>query len=269
MLLDTIIKKISLKTPALLLSLLVLPSISMGSDNTSSIKSISYSSDAAIDSLSKDRLLQQSESNILTFISNDDFRIESGSAEKLTLTTSYLHSGNFSIYNVNTNLISDMDYDGFYHRFSITIDADTSYTTANVYAKIYLSFEGGPWNYMASTDIYHIDSDNAQDAFTIETKLTDGFNAGYYDVRIELYDADYNEWVFSYGPYNDSSISALPLEDSFNDDFYDSYIEYNHALTTEVLVSGHGSMGGWLVLVFSLMLVARKLNYKPAHLTKT
>jgi len=267
MLLDTITKRMNIKTPLLLIGLVALPSITLASDNTSSIKSISYASDAVIDSSSKDALLQLAETSVITSIAKEGSRTESGSAEKLTLTTSYMHSGNFSIYTVDTNLISDMDYDGFYHRFSITIDADTSYTDADVYAKIYLSYEGGPWNYMASSDIYHIHSDSAQDAFTIETELTDGFYAGYYDVRIELYDANYNEWVLSYGPYDDSSISTLPLEDSYNDNFYDNFDEYSHT-TTEVFVSGHGSMGGWLLLALSLMLVARKFSTKPLRFTK-
>ena len=266
MLLDTITKRMNLKTPLLLIGLLALPSITLASDNTSSIKSISYASDAVIDASFKDALLQLAETSVITSSAKEGSRTESGSAEKLTLTTSYMHSGNFSIYNVNTNLISDMDYDGFYHRFSITIDADTSYTDADVYAKIYLSYEGGPWNYMATSDIYHIHSDSAQDAFTIETELTDGFHAGYYDVRVELYDADYNEWVLSYGPYDDSSINALPLEDSYNDNFYDNFDEYNH--TTEVFVSGHGSMGGWLLLALSLMLVARRFSTKPLRFAK-
>jgi len=267
--LNTITKRMSLKIPLLLIGLSTLPSITMASDNTSSIKSISYASDTVLDSSSKDALLKLAETSVITSAPKEGSRTESGSAEKLTLTTSYLHSGNFSIYNVNTNLVSDMDYDGFYYRFAITIDADTSYIEADVYAKIYLSYEGGPWNYMASSDIYTIHSDSSLDAFTIETELTDGFYAGYYDVRIELYDADYNEWVFSYGPYDDSSISALPLEDSFDDNFYDSYTEYDYTATTEVFVSGHGSMGGWLLLAFSLMLIARMLSTKFQRFTKT
>ena len=258
----------NLKIALILAGLFALPTISVASDNTSRIKSISYASDAVLDTSSKDALLQLAESSVITSSPEEDTRTESTSVEKLTLTTSYMHTGSFNIYNVSTNLISDMDYDTFYHRFSITIDADTTYTDANVYAKIYLSYEGGPWKYLASSDTYHIHSDSPLDAFTIETELTDGFYAGYYDVRIELYDADYNEWVFSYGPYDDSSLNALPLEDSYNDSFYDNYSEFSHTATTEVFVSGHGSMGGWLLLVLSLMLVTRKLSAKSSRFPK-
>ena len=269
MLLNRITKIIRLNIPLLIVGLLALPSLAKATDSTSSIKSISYASDTVTDTSTRDTLLEQAKTSVITPITKQGTRTESGSAEKLTLTTSYLHTGNFSIYNVDSNLISDFDYDGFYHRFSISIDADTSYTNANVYAKIYLSYEGGPWNYMASSDIYHIHSDSSLDAFTIETELTDGFYAGYYDVRIELYDADYNEWVLSYGPYDDSSISALPLEDSFNDNFYDNYAEHNHTETTEVFVSGHGSMGGWLLIALSLIFIARKLSAKPLGFNET
>jgi len=266
MLLNTITKKIRLNIPLLLIGLFALPSIATAADTSTSIKSISYASDAALDTTTKTALLKQAESIVIAPVPKPGFRSESASVEKLTLTTSYMHSGDFSIYNLDTDLISDFDYDGFYHRFSITIDADTLYSSAYVYAKIYLSYEGGPWSYMASSNAYPIYSDSATDAFTIETELSDGFYAGYYDVRIELYDADSNDWLLSYGPYDDSSISALPLEDSYNDDFYDAYdADYSHAATTDVYVAGHGSMGGGLLIALGLMFVARKLSSKTLH----
>ncbi len=160
----------------------------------------------------------------------------------------------FTLFDASTDLISDFNYDGFYHRFSVTFDADTAFDSAYVYAKIYLSYEGGPWNHYATSDDYPIYLDSENDTMTIETELDDGFSPGYYDVRIELYDADYNEWLLSYGPYDDPSLRALPLEDSYYDDL--DYIGGSH-LTTEVTVSarGHGAMS-WLLLLIPVLVTA-------------
>ena len=264
MLLKRITKTLSSNIPLILAGLLSLPTMASAVEGSASVKSISYASSTLMDDATKHTLLEQTDSTLIAATPKEGFRTESAAIEKTSITTLNKHSGNFSIYDVSSNLISDIDYDSFYHHFSITIDADTLYNSADVYAKIYLSYEGGPWNYMASSDTYHIDSDSAQDAFTIETELGDGFYAGYYDVRIELYDANFNEWLLSYGPYENSALSTLPLEDSYNDNFYDHYTnEVTSKVTTEVYVSGHGSMSTWWILALSLMIVVRKLSSKP------
>lgn len=267
MILNTMKKLEALKMPLLVIALSTFTSMASAVASSTSIKSINYASNTTIDDSTKTTLLKQAESTVLAPLSKQGLRTESASTEKLTSSTSYMNGENFSIYNVDADLISDFDYDAFYHRFSITIDADTLYNSAYVYAKIYLSYEGGPWSYITSSNAYHIYGDSAADAFTIETELTDGFYAGYYDVRIDLYDGDTDAMILSYGPSDNSSISALPLEDSYNDDFYDNYVDdYSHGLTTDVYVTGHGSMGGWLLIALSLMVAARILSTKPVRL---
>ena len=59
----------------------------------------------------------------------------------------------FSIYEASSRLFEDIDYDGFFRTFSVTFDADVhSYymgERADVYADLYLSRNGGPW------ELYH------------------------------------------------------------------------------------------------------------------
>ena len=166
-------------------------------------------------------------------------------------------SPDFSIYDASTELISDLDEDGFYHRFSIRIDADTWFDSAWVYARMYLSYEGGPWSWYATSADYRINGDSSLDSFVIETELADGFLPGYYDVRIELYDADYGDFLLSYGPYDDSSLAALPLEDSYEDDGRGISIGIGveaGLAQTEVVIAGAGAFGGWLLLPFGVLL---------------
>jgi len=263
MLNSTLTNKIRLKISVLLITILTLPTTTLAADSAVS-KSISYSSNTVMDDSTKNTQLKQAIRTNLTPILKQGYRTESNILESSSTTNIHYSVNDFNIYNVTTDLISDFDYDGFHHRFSVEIDADTIYDVAYVYAKLYLSYQGGPWNYYATSNAYHIYGNSENDAFVIETELTDGFPSGYYDVRVELYDADYNEWLTSYGPYDDVSVSALPLEDSYSDNHS---IDIVHPVQTEVLVVGSGSMGVWMLLFSALVLSVSR--YKLTKNIKT
>lgn len=225
-------------------------------DNTTSVKStstrsISYLSASAPDKAESDSRLQDTALQVLPPITTDGYREESAPVYAARYITSYTEvsytSAEVTLYDAETTLISDFNHDGFYHRFSVTIDADTIYPEAYIFAELYLSYEGGPWNYIAASDSYHIYRDSELDTFTIETELAEGFDPGYYDIRIELYDADSGYRILSYGPYDDPSLSALPLEDRY----FDEYAEVIVPVESEVIVTAsghtHGSMGLWFL----------------------
>lgn len=232
--------------------LLALGSINSASanDNSTSSRAISYSLTDTSSTLEKTQQLDNAELQPLFPISKQGYRSES------TQLMSSSYYSDFSIYNTSVELIEDHDHDGFYHRFSLSLDADTVYNNARVYAELFISYEGGPWSYYASSDVFAIYGNSANDAFVIESELVDGFPAGYYDIRIDLYDADHHAWLLSYGPYKDHSLSTLPLEDSYRDSFYDgTSVSYQ----TDVYVHGNGAMNGWgLLLLAGLAIVARR-----------
>ncbi len=219
-------------------------------------KSISFVQNTQPDKLEKDTRLKQASAEIQAPLSKQGFRQESTAKALKIVTISSTSNTGISIYDAFTELISDFNDNGFYHRFSVIVDADTIYDTAYVYARLYLSFEGGPWNYYASSDNYHIYGDSDLDTFVIETELGDGFPPGYYDVRIELYDADFDSWLLSYGPYDDASLSALPLEDSYYDDQYPVTI---YPVESQIIVASHGgAASAWLLLLPVIVSVLRK-----------
>lgn len=127
-----------------------------------------------------------------------------------------------SIFDAHTVISRDDDNDGYYHRLKVIFDADSSGSEVWVYAKLYLSLEGGPWNHYYTTDVFPISSDATDDEYEVVTRLLDGYPTGYYDVLIELYDADFDTLEVNYGPFEDPDLSVLPLEDSYRDD-YDDY----------------------------------------------
>ena len=224
----------------------VLPADDTTSVKSTSTRSISYQSEALLDKAESDNRLKKADITTLPPLLKEGYRDEAYTVYAARYVTSYT-SAEVTIYDAVTELISDFNDDGFYHRFAVTIDADTIYSEAYIFAELYLSYEGGPWNYFASSDSYHIYGDSEQDTFTIETELADGFEPGYYDIRIELYDADTGYRILSYGPYDDTSLSALPLEDSY----FDEYAEVIVPIESEVIITAeghtHGSMGLWLL----------------------
>lgn len=211
-------------------------------------KSISYAVTVELDEAARKSELDSTDVVLMDALDKEGFRLESTAVAVLVENTSYHYGGDITIYDAATTLISDFDDDGFYHRFSVAIDADTVYSTSWVYAELFLSYEGGPWNHYASSDDFHIHGDSELDTYVVETELAEGFPAGYYDIRIELYDVETGDFLLSYGPYDDGSLSTLPLEDSvYDNDFYTT------GITTEVIVAGHGGVSAWLLAVFAMI----------------
>lgn len=254
----------------LLLAVLSAPVMATNKESSHTAKSISFMKNAEPDETTKNAQLSQKHEDIMAALKTEGYRIES-TAKALHITTSHYvnkHNG-VSIYNASTILISDVNNNGFYHRFSVTVDADTTYNTAYIYARLYLSFEGRPWKHYATSGIYHIHSNSEADTFVIETELSDGFSPGYYDVRIELYDADNNHWLLSYGSYDDASLSALPLEDSYHDDQYDSIAI---PVETVIEIDHHGGSAGWLLLLLAVVITTLRQvidRSRPQHNSST
>lgn len=216
-------------------------------------RSISFTKSGELEREKKDVQLKQADVDIMDALNTEGFRMESTNIPTMkssiraahTFDSGYVIQSDVTIYDASADLISDFNGDGFYHRFSVAIDADTVYDTSYIYARLYLSFEGSPWNQYAISDNYHIHGDSELDIFVIETELANGFPVGYYDVRVELYDADTDEWLLSYGPYDDASLSALPLEDSYYDD---QVPVVTYPVETQVVVAGHRGSMSWGLL---------------------
>ena len=166
----------------------------------------------------------------------------------------------FWFYDVDVQLVSDFDRDGYFFGIDLWFDADTNYAVADVYAVVYLSYEYGPWNEYAETADFTLFGTSASDDYTIETELVSGYATGDYDILVELYDADTNFLLAEIGPEDSSELSFLPLEDSGRDTAT--------GVGTQVVVSSGG--GGSIGLLFALGLLAARMTLRPqaARLSK-
>lgn len=156
----------------------------------------------------------------------------------------------FWFYTADVELFNDHDNDGYYHGIDLLFDADTYYSIADVYAVVYLSLNGGPWNEYAVTEDFTLFGTSSDDEYIIVTELISGYPAGSYDILIELFDAYDSTFLAWIGPEDTSELAFLPLEDADRD----------VAEVTEVVVVNHhhggGAIGVWLILFLGLAAVA-------------
>ncbi len=126
----------------------------------------------------------------------------------------------FLIFDASVELLRDDDADGYYQSFRVNFDADVDYGSAIVYARMFISFEGGPWNHYYTTKTFEIISDDKFDSRTVNSAFSVGYPPGSYDIRIDLYEAGWTGRVAVYGPNEDYDLNYLYLEDQEYDSIY-------------------------------------------------
>jgi len=172
-------------------------------------------------------------------------------AERLAGTANR-HDQLFEIYTADVRLLGDLDEDGYYHALRVVFDVDVNYDSATVYAKLYLSREGGPWSQYFTTDLFQIHGDDVADTYEVETELLEGYPPGYYSVLVEIYSLDHAYLVASevldyYYLGKDLTIEDLSWDDDATAYYGESY--------TEVHYSSHGGSIGWLLAFFLIIQV--------------
>ena len=163
------------------------------------------------------------------------------------------HDQIFEIFDADLQPFADLDNDGYYHALNVFFDVDVSYGDATIYAKLYLSRDGGDWYHHYTTDLFEIDGDAAADTYEVETELLSGYPPGYYDLLIEIYSLDHAYLVASRVLDYSYLETIVRLEDLTYDDpyytetYYETeYVEYSH---------GASSVGGLLLLLLMVQVV--------------
>ncbi|RDV28950.1 hypothetical protein DXV75_00325 [Alteromonas aestuariivivens] len=120
---------------------------------------------------------------------------------------------NFWIYDSWLNYFEDfdLDYDGYYSRFSVEFDADTVFARVPVYAVVYLGTHDR-FEAIHVSSVFHIDGDDSRDSFVIDSTLVRGFPPRDYEVLIELYDAHTDAQLTSTDGYSDADLAFVSLE---------------------------------------------------------
>lgn len=141
----------------------------------------------------------------------------SATQSKATGSPAQSPNSDFWFYGADVELYFDQDADGYFYGIDLWFDADTYYDVADVYAVLYLSYEGGPWNEYAATEDFTLLGATGADDYVVETDLMSGYPTGSYDLLVELFDAYDGTFLASIGPEDTSELGFLPLEDSVSD----------------------------------------------------
>ena len=176
--------------------------------------------------------------------------------QKSQATVAQSPNSDFWFYTVDVVLFNDLDRDGYHHGIDLLFDADTLYAFAEVYAVVYLSLDGGPWNEYAVTEDFTIFGTASEDDYVLVTELVDGYPAGSYDILIELFDAYDDAFLAWIGPEDTSELAFLPLEDAGRD------VAVGPGPDVTVINRGGGGSLGWL-LILSLALAAAARRHAP------
>lgn len=165
----------------------------------------------------------------------------------------------FSIFDAQSTLLTDVDFDGYYQGFSVSFDADylryDDFDTTTVYAEMYLSKNGGPWLHYFTTEDFIIQSDDSNDDYEVVTTLLDGYSSDNYDVLIDLYEVGYTDIVATYSSDDSNALYALPLESANYD------ITQPDVIIVESYSEGYG--GGsffWLLLLPAIVILIRRFR---------
>lgn len=165
----------------------------------------------------------------------------------------------FWFFDAGTELFYDYDRDGYFRGLTVYFDADVSDGVADVYAELYLSRNGGPWNRFFTTRVFSLFGASPDDEYEVVTEFDAGYPSGDYDVLVELYDADTGDFLTDIGPVDDVDLAYLPLEDAG----WDSppvYSGYSH---------GGGSAGPLALLLLVLLIAWRQRQLDRLRLGAT
>ncbi len=162
-------------------------------------------------------------------------------------------SADFWFYTADVVLFGDHDGDGYFQGIDLLFDADTYFSSVDVYAVVYLSYEGGSWNEYAVTENFTIFGASSDDDYVLVTELVEGYPSGSYDILIELFDA-YNDAYLAYlGPDDTSELAFLPLEDSYRD----------APIVPDIIIveeHGGGSLGWLAIFGLGIATIGRRLS---------
>ena len=122
-------------------------------------------------------------------------------------------NGEAWVYDATAELFDDFDGDGYYTYIRVRFDVDSLYLDHWVYARLFISEDGVTWDEYHVTDDFLVDGSTSFDDYEVETELVSGFPTGLYDVLIEIYDADFGDFLADFGPADTSALSLLPLEE--------------------------------------------------------
>jgi hypothetical protein len=165
----------------------------------------------------------------------------------------------YGIDEVTTTLVIDDDADGHYSKFRIDFDPDADFDGTFVYAEVWVRPQGGEWIQEHVSDDFLVDASGDADVYSLTADWISGYPTAFYDVQIDLRDADTGALVASAGSER-PELSRIPLEDQARDTRVDPQPPVGGGGVVTSRERGGGAIGGWFVLALLMLLVWARLR---------
>jgi hypothetical protein len=122
----------------------------------------------------------------------------------------------YDIAQVATELIEDVDGDGYYSGFRIAFDPDAQFERRLAYAHVWVRARGGEWIDEFSSDDFWVEPGTSDDGYEINVGWESGYPTSLYDVQIDLRDSATGLLLASAGS-DRAALAQMPLEDASRD----------------------------------------------------
>jgi len=159
----------------------------------------------------------------------------------------------YRLGDVATTLLIDDDDDGHYSKFRIDFDPDADFDGTFVYAEVWVRPQGGEWLKEHVSDDFLVDASGDADTYSLTADWISGYPTAYYDVQIDLRDADTGALVASAGSER-PELSRIPLEDQGRDTRPTPPSNGGGGGDSHSHEHGGGALGGWFVMGLLVLL---------------
>ncbi len=158
-----------------------------------------------------------------------------------------------------TTLLIDDDADGHYSKFRIDFDPDADFDGTFVYAEVWVRAQGGEWIQEHVSDDFLVDASGDDDVYSLTADWISGYPTAFYDVQIDLRDADTSALVASAGSERDE-LSRIPLEDQAHDTRVNPQPPNGGGGDSSSRERGGGAIGGWFAMALLMLLALGRLR---------